>query len=500
MRMKYFINRDMSVLFEHMIQTGIRKYTEQAVGSGFNFRYRKIDNSLIYHEENELKEIGRIVSERAGKDLGYLMDICDGCRAACENLVETGRNIGKRHENAGGNATAEQLSGMLRQYFGVHRKAMPYLPLFPAVIDSLAEKLFDEEMERAGITGNGRNEVDASLVSWGYADDERASLKRLAGEVRKNKAAETLFGNCDKEAIKELGKAAPDLYEAIGKHAREYGWISIHHLKGKPLGMEDVMKRVGDELKSDGRDKGFCREMIGMEFLEMMERFGFDYHAGKRLEVIRSLRHWRNSRKSYMDKSAGYMMGIFRDAEERLGIGEYDSTYLTTGEIADGMEGKLSQRDLESRIDERKKGYAMIMADGVIGVFGNAVEQRPCREYGELTTGEVRGMGQMKRVVEGHVRVIRRKEDIDGIEKGEIIITPTLSGDYPLSRVRAVVAEEGGMTAHIITQCRTHEIPVILRAAFATRMFETGDYVRFDEGKGIVRRIGWEEKTSPGKN
>jgi len=176
---------------------------------------------------------------------------------------------------------------------------------------------------------------------------------------------------------------------------------------------------------------------------------------------------------------------VFRDAVDAIGIDDQQFIYLTADEIYEGLKGRLSKGEAESRAGQREKGYAMIMMEGIIGVFNNQAEERGERIFRE-SDGMVKGIGLADCMLEGYARVIRRKEDIDEIRHGEIIIAPTITGDYPFQRMAAIVAEEGSFTSHPFVICRHEGIPVIVRASWATRMFETGDYVMFDGHAGTL--------------
>lgn len=58
-----------------------------------------------------------------------------------------------------------------------------------------------------------------------------------------------------------------------------------------------------------------------------------------------------------------------------------------------------------------------------------------------------------------------------------------------LSRVRAIVTDEGGITSHAAIVSRELRIPCIIGTKIATKVLKDGDVVEVDAKKGIVRKI-----------
>ena len=60
----------------------------------------------------------------------------------------------------------------------------------------------------------------------------------------------------------------------------------------------------------------------------------------------------------------------------------------------------------------------------------------------------------------------------------------------PLMKLaNAIIAEEGGLTAHVSVVSREFNIPCIVGIQTATKVFKDGDIVEVDAKKGVVRRI-----------
>ena len=81
--------------------------------------------------------------------------------------------------------------------------------------------------------------------------------------------------------------------------------------------------------------------------------------------------------------------------------------------------------------------------------------------------------------VAGRVRVLRRSEEIDAFEEGEVLVArftdPTWTPVFP--KARGIITEVGGWLSHAAIQAREYDIPCIVGAAGALDAVQTGDLV-----------------------
>jgi pyruvate, water dikinase len=108
---------------------------------------------------------------------------------------------------------------------------------------------------------------------------------------------------------------------------------------------------------------------------------------------------------------------------------------------------------------------------------------------------EVIGVAASPGVAEGPARVVTSTDQIDEIRDGEILIcTATAPAWAPVfGKVRATVSDVGGMMSHAAILCREYGIPAVLGTGSGTRRIQTGDLVRVDGDKGVVRLLARSE-------
>lgn len=103
--------------------------------------------------------------------------------------------------------------------------------------------------------------------------------------------------------------------------------------------------------------------------------------------------------------------------------------------------------------------------------------------------GELKGRTVFPGRVKGKARVIIKKDELNEIKKGEIIVTPMTELDYIpfLKKVRAIITDEGGITCHAAIVAREMKKPCIIGTKIATQVLKDGDRVEVDAKRGVVK-------------
>ena len=89
----------------------------------------------------------------------------------------------------------------------------------------------------------------------------------------------------------------------------------------------------------------------------------------------------------------------------------------------------------------------------------------------------------------GIAKVVRSPKDFYKVERGNILIVMNTSPDFVpiLSKVGAIVAEEGGITAHVSVISREMKVPCVVGIPHVTKMINDGDYLEINANTGVVR-------------
>lgn len=101
---------------------------------------------------------------------------------------------------------------------------------------------------------------------------------------------------------------------------------------------------------------------------------------------------------------------------------------------------------------------------------------------------EFKGRPACKGKAQGKVVVVLSPDDFAKVNSGDIIVVQNTSPDFVpvLSKVAAIVAEEGGITAHVSVISREMKVPAVVGISGVTKRLKDGDNVVVDATAGIV--------------
>ncbi|MBU2616702.1 MAG: phosphoenolpyruvate synthase [Nanoarchaeota archaeon] len=88
----------------------------------------------------------------------------------------------------------------------------------------------------------------------------------------------------------------------------------------------------------------------------------------------------------------------------------------------------------------------------------------------------------------GKVRIVENLDDLDSVQKGDILVTTMTNPDMVvvMQRSAAIVTDEGGLTAHASIVSREIGIPAVVGTGDATRKLKEGEFVTVDGFSGKI--------------
>ena len=106
-------------------------------------------------------------------------------------------------------------------------------------------------------------------------------------------------------------------------------------------------------------------------------------------------------------------------------------------------------------------------------------------------TNIIKGTVASKGKAKGKVIIALSTEDFPKIKQGSILVANMTTPWYTpyLSKVQAIVTDEGGIGCHASIIARELGIPCVIGTKIATSIFKDGDLVEVDADKGIVKKI-----------
>jgi phosphoenolpyruvate synthase/pyruvate phosphate dikinase len=164
------------------------------------------------------------------------------------------------------------------------------------------------------------------------------------------------------------------------------------------------------------------------------------------------------------------------------------------------LKSEINNPPLKEVLSKRKEGFVVIGQE--------FAEQTSLREYlsqhpeykfhietppadSSTLIGQVGNKGYAK----GTVRIMKRKDQIDQAQDGDIIVSTMTTPDFipAMKKAVAIITDEGGVTCHAAIVAREMNKPCVIGTKFATQILKDGDMVEVDADNGIVKII---EKTN----
>ncbi len=100
----------------------------------------------------------------------------------------------------------------------------------------------------------------------------------------------------------------------------------------------------------------------------------------------------------------------------------------------------------------------------------------------------LRGMGVSPGVGSGIVKIVTGLDDINKIEKGDVLVTEMTNPDFvpAMEKAAAIVTNRGGVTSHAAIVSRELGVPAIVGTVNATEILKDGQMITVDATDGIV--------------
>jgi pyruvate, water dikinase len=88
--------------------------------------------------------------------------------------------------------------------------------------------------------------------------------------------------------------------------------------------------------------------------------------------------------------------------------------------------------------------------------------------------------------------VLRSVNEIGQIRDGEILVCPVTAPSWApvFGKIKAAVSDIGGTMSHAAIVAREYGMPAVVGTGHATKQIKTGQLIRVDGDRGIVRIIG----------
>ncbi len=270
---------------------------------------------------------------------------------------------------------------------------------------------------------------------------------------------------------KRITKA--DLKVVSKRLAERYGYLRNYLFKIQPYTTEQIIQEI----------IYLSKQLTSQEEIE--KDIGYNLSCLSKRErdicnLMSQVVYLREQRIIWWNRGIFYMFPLFKRLARLLGITYGEFIQLSYDEL---KSGSFSRIELKQRI----KGYRFEGIDDKVKIYYSKV--------GAVKKGKgdiIQGISAKPGKVRGRVQVCD-PYSLSRIKRGVILVTPMTTPEavaFIRSRkVKAIITDEGGVTAHAAILARELKIPCIVGTKIATKVLRDGDLVEVDAEGGVVKKI-----------
>ena len=211
----------------------------------------------------------------------------------------------------------------------------------------------------------------------------------------------------------------------------------------------------------------------------------------KIIRIASTLAHIKDLYKTSINQVIFWTEPLLHETAERTGEPIERIKDLSPEE----MKRLIDRRPLDWKtIEDRTDSHILISFNKRLHTLTGQEADRFRRRYQEAShpDKEFTGRCASRGHVTGKARIVLGRNDFTKVEKDDILVVMNTSPDFTpiLKMAKAIVAEEGGLTAHVSIISREMKVPAVVGISRITSILKDGDLVEVDANKGVVRIVG----------
>ena len=282
--------------------------------------------------------------------------------------------------------------------------------------------------------------------------------------------------------------------ERLKKIEDTYAWVVMGYFEEKPKNLDDYDAAVQHSLVGDPRvELENLKERVENDHRRRDECLrGLDQKTRALAGVAASAAYLKDYYKYSVNEMEYVAEPLFLELARRSGEQTSFIKDLAMKEIIGLVSGKVPDKGMVARRNERyiavgvpQGRYSVLVggeADDFVRKYLPATDDGKKEFHGRIAS---RGYGK------GTVKIILSGDDFKKLEQGDILVATNTSPDFIsiMRKAAAIIAEEGGITAHVSVVSRELGIPCVVGITHATDIFKDGDMVEVDANNGVVKKL-----------
>lgn len=308
-----------------------------------------------------------------------------------------------------------------------------------------------------------------------YGRREEIALLEVASRLKKNNVPES-----------EKNHMIREIHD-------KFCWSSLGYLDEEPKNEDWYRNKISEYSKDEPLNKlsNLTALLEAEQTTQVTLKKKFRKESALLIDTAAEAVFLKDHYKFYVNKMQYFAEALFDKLSEVTG----EEKSFLKDLLLDEMDALLSGKKLNrSKIEERIRHYVFFIKDGkevlLTGKEADDFEDMYLKSKANASK-EFKGRVACKGKVKGIVKVILGQEDFHKLKQGEILVTTNTSPDFVpiLKNAVAIIAEDGGITAHASVVSREFSIPCIVGIYHISKILKDGDMVEVDANSGTVRII-----------
>ncbi len=291
-------------------------------------------------------------------------------------------------------------------------------------------------------------------------------------------------------------KLSPNaFFKEILRHTKQYRHIPVYDIDHEPYNEQHFLREIG-KLRNPGAEL----QKIQKTFRDRQKNFRTALKVLKPSKNFKllllflkdnvALRDYRDKIRQQLNME---LKKLYTEIGHRLKLNLYQTTLLTDEEIIRHL--KKGVAFAANEIFRREKSFLLIQKKAKANIFsGKTAIHRARKELSwakKQTSSIIKGTVGSAGRAKGTVKILYTNKDLNKVKSGDIIVATMTRQDFitAIRKARALVTDEGSVTAHAAIIARELGIPCVVATKIATKVLKDGDLVEVDANLGTVRKL-----------
>lgn len=459
------LNRDIYILAYS------KKYIKQMTGLEHECNNLLFVNSEVFLDRDEFKQFSDKVVKRAIKNPRYFFKLNQKLINSCKKIKNYSEQIkDKTFRGFKKKALKEIFSGSIEKL--VELVSFSYLlqnqeEIPKRIIDFILKKRRSKKIDLL------REKLLIPIKKKTLFQQESQDLLKIAQKIKENDYS--------------LKKLPEEIKNKVLSHIKKYDWINSKYFNVKEVTYNETIERIASFLKLKQKEN---REEIAedreKEFNQIIEQLKLNKNDLLLLNSVREQLYYKTLRKELIFLFSYAIRNLFLEIAKKEKLTYQEFISQTLDEINDFFnQNVVKKQELIKRI----KGFHYIFLDGKKIVI--PAEDLKIKTAQQPKIPVFKGTIGNRGRVRGTARVIKTKEELKKMKRGEILVIDVVSPDYVkyLHEISGIVTNAGGILSHAVLAARELNIPCIVGTKSATFALKTGDKIDLDANKGEIKII-----------